>query len=362
MHDGITLFVDTDELLRKKWSKLPSAEAAFRCEAKEQVSRLGRRPLSGDVSVELGIYAPDQGQQPHIPGVVKAYIDALQGVAYHSDRQIGHLVAHRRALDHPLLRAAMPEAPSNGERRYASVFVEVMPLAYYTQLFDRAFRLTLWRGGARSPWMPTWSPRKEANLVKLRREQKSTGPDAALTDVVRALEEEKLRDGFLADIDRPGPLPKATKAMHRVLPLPRLHWLLRRAHGGVIFLPLRGEEPGTSASWREAVDTSLRQFRAKRRGLPFDGFVALDVAVRGESRQGKDLDNLVHGFLIPFEEQLCSRRGTVVGYRAYAAAGKPRGVQVRVLDDARLLELSATLSETRTKPTLEERLRRLTGQ
>lgn len=66
MHDAITLLVDTDELLRKKWSKLPSAEAAFRCEAKEQLANLGRSPLDGDVSVELDIYAPDQGQQPHI--------------------------------------------------------------------------------------------------------------------------------------------------------------------------------------------------------------------------------------------------------------------------------------------------------
>ena len=75
----------------------------------------------------------------------------------------------------------------------------------------------------------------------------------------------------------------------------------------------------------------------------------------GESLSGKDLDNLVHGFLIPFEEKLCVARGTVASYRAYEAVGEPHGIQVRVLDESRLLTLEICLARARS-PTAAERL------
>lgn len=77
--------------------------------------------------------------------------------------------------------------------------------------------------------------------------------------------------------------------------------------------------------------------------------------MRGQSADGKDLDNLVHGFLVPFEEQLCIARGTLASYRVYEAVGEPPGVQIRVLDDSRLLTLEIAMARART-PTRSERL------
>lgn len=145
-----------------------------------------------------------------------------------------------------------------------------------------------------------------------------------------------------------------TFKVHRLLPLPQLHWRLRQRHGALMLLPLRGKGPGTNDVWKCAVRQTLDAFR-ERPGLPFKGFVALDVAVRGESLSGKDLDNLVHGFLIPFEEKLCVARGTVASYRAYEAVGEPHGIQVRVLDESRLLTLEICLARARS-PTAAERL------
>jgi len=67
--ETLTIFVDSDQLLRKKWRGLAKAEAGFREEAQAQVG--GRGPLSGEVSVALTVHAPDEAQQPHIPGVAK---------------------------------------------------------------------------------------------------------------------------------------------------------------------------------------------------------------------------------------------------------------------------------------------------
>lgn len=83
----------------------------------------------------------------------------------------------------------------------------------------------------------------------------------------------------------------------------------------MFLLKLRGEGQSTGEAWKREVASALAEFRRIRRGWPFTGFVALDVAVRGQSVDGKDLDNLVHGFLVPFEEQLCVARGTVASYR-----------------------------------------------
>lgn len=109
----------------------------------------------------------------------------------------------------------------------------------------------------------------------------------------------------------------------------------------------------SDAGLHEELATVFAQTRA---GLPFRGFVALDIAVRGESLEGKDLDNLAHSILIPLEETLCVRRGTVLGYRVYTAAGQPEGVQVRIIDHSRLLDLNATLHEIELNPPLMDRL------
>jgi hypothetical protein len=101
---------------------------------------------------------------------------------------------------------------------------------------------------------------------------------------------------------------------------------------------------------------AIDQFAASRPGLPFEGFLALDIAVRGDSVHGKDLDNLAHLLLVPIEEKLCVKRGTVVGYRAYSAHGQPEGIQLRIIDNSRLIDLDVSLSETDLNPPLLLRL------
>jgi Holliday junction resolvase RusA-like endonuclease len=344
---GIELVLDSDDLLRKNGSGFAAAQQAFREAAAEQMRMLGQSPFDGsvEIAVQLDLHAPHRDNQPHIPRVVKAYLDALGGVAYEDDRQVSCLVVHRRAGDHPMLSGA----PTNmaGQRR-ASIYAGVLPVARYAELYDRAYR-SMWRDRRRSPWWPEWSFGEETQLRRLRHELKASGvaPNPHLVELVRSMEEQRLRSGFLADIDRPGPLPSVVNALHRILPIPRLHQYLRKRHGAVMLLPPRGQGPGTSEEWKTEVGQILRDFRRERSGLPFKGFVALDVAVRGTSRDGKDLDNLVHGFLVPFEEELCAARGTVASYRVYEAAGEPHGVQVRVLDDGRLLMLENCLARAR---------------
>jgi hypothetical protein len=349
---GIEIVLESDELLRKKWRGLPAAQEAFRREAVTQMQTLDRRPFHADVqvAVQLDLHHPHADNQPHIPGVVKAYLDALEGVAYTDDRQVSSLTVHRRGADHPMMSGA------RRDHGRASIFASVLPVERYTELYDRAVR-TMFSDRARSPWWPQWSIRDEVELVELRRQAKTArgGPDLGLTRHLRLLEETRLRAGVLADIDRPGPPPKVVSAIHRVLPLPKFHWAMRRRHPATLLLGLRGSGPGTSHLWNDEVRGKLEDFRATRAGWPFGGFVALDVAVRGRSTDGKDLDNLVHGFLIPFEELLCAARGTVASYRAYEAVGEPEGVQVRVLDDLRLLELEMRMAEARS-PTRAERL------
>jgi hypothetical protein len=352
LDDGeIHIFVDSDAVPRKGWKGHAKAQREFRAEAARKVARFGRGPLDGPVSVELDLWVPEVGQQPQIPGAIKAYLDALEGIAYRGDRQVAHLVVQRHALDHPLLHPGYePDDPRTG----ASVSVRVIPLERYTAAYDRAFQLTFWRGRDSSPWFPKWSIRDESRLVQARWRQKALGKrsDPGLDELVRSLEEERFCDGTLADLDRPGPLPSATRGMR----LDRFHWRLRQRHGAAFLFDLRGQEPGTGAAWKAAVEEKFRMFAQHHPGVPFNGWVALDVAVRGTSLHGKDLDNLANSVLVPFEQGFCERRGTVVAYRIYEAAGHPPGVQVRVLDSGRILELQIKLSEARGELTLAERL------
>jgi hypothetical protein len=132
---------------------------------------------------------------------------------------------------------------------------------------------------------------------------------------------------------------------------------VRRRGGAAFWISLPGGHKGSSGSWKQELADALDAFQAREVGLPLRGFVALDIAVRGASLEGKDLDNLAHGILVRFEEALCVRRGTVSCYRVYTAPGQPDGVQVRVLSATRLLGLNIILENLRGKPTLEERVR-----
>jgi hypothetical protein len=80
---------------------------------------------------------------------------------------------------------------------------------------------------------------------------------------------------------------------------------------------------------------------------PLRSWVALDIAVRGETIDGMDLDNLARLIITRFEKAYCVRPGTVASYRAYQAVGSPEGVQVRVMSDTRMLDMEIALGETR---------------
>lgn len=238
----------------------------------------------------------------------------------------------------------------------AAVSIDVESLESYTDRYDRAIRSSLWRRGS-TPWRREWRVRDETELINERRRARQR-PVGGSGDLLRFLEEQKLRDGFFADLDRPGPLPKATMAIHRVVPLPSLHHFLRVRSGSMVILPLMGQGKGSSSRWEKTRDEAIHEFAATRAGLPFEGFVALDIAVRGESVQGKDLDTLAHRLLVPIEEKLCVKRGTVTGYRVYTAPGHPEGIQLRIIDSTRLRGLEIALSEADLNPSRLDRLER----
>ena len=358
---SLTLFIDSDQLLRKPNSTAQRRRFAgeldrFQAAAREQAGALGFVALTGPVSVSLDVHAPERGQVPLLPPVIKAHLDALNGIAYVDDRQVEHLVVRQDAHAHPLMDGA---APLDGAPRGAAVFIEVEPVEDYTARFDRAFKRT-WARRGHTPWRRGWTVGRDAELQRLRSELQNAhdGDRESSRRLLRRLEEDRFRDGTLVDIDRPGPLPPVVRALHRVVPGHRLHGHLRRRAGATFLVPLRGQEDGSSARWASELDAALSRVRATQPAVPLDGFVALDIAVRGASLQGKDLDNLAHSILGPLETALCVRRGTVLSYRVYTAVGEPEGVQVRVLDHARMLELEALLREMQTREPTEERLRR----
>jgi hypothetical protein len=350
-------FNESERLLRKgaNASARRRLEEAFRKAAEEGASLVGFECLKGPVSVFLHVHAPRSGQVPQLPPVAKAYLDALEGIAYENDRQVEHLVVFQDALRHPLMSEDGEVADGGDEEdSRAAVFIEVEPIEDYTARYDSAYRSTLYRRGP-TPWRQQFGVADWKKLHELRWQHKRS-PQAANVELLRQLEEQALRDGFLADIDRPGSLPEVTQRIHRFLPLPKLHQFLRGRSGAMLLLPLRGQKRGSGREWDAILNKALENYAQTRAGLPFLGFVALDIAVRGESLEGKDLDNLAHSILIPLEEKLCVRRGTALGYRVYTAVDEPKGVQVRVIDHSRLLDLKATLHEIELNPPLMDRL------
>jgi Holliday junction resolvase RusA-like endonuclease len=352
----VIVLVEPEELLRKpkgpkRVARFPAQLEAFRDEARLQMAELGRSrfPQPAPVSVQLEIHVPDGGQQPLMPGVVKAYLDALEGIAYDDDRQIEHLVVHRRGVDHPMMDGFEPKVTSPK----GQVYIDVMPLVAYTRLYDRAFRRLIFRGETNSPFRNQWGPKNEIELAKLNAERTSNsdGPTAEATrDLIASYEEERVTAGAFADIDRPGPLSDGMRRAFRLLPAHPLHSVLRGISGSRFLLPLPGQGKGTGSVWKDEVDRRLERHREHRlmARSRLRGWVALDIAVRGASPDGKDLDNLAREIITRFEAAYCVRPGTVASYRAYRAVGTPEGVQVRIMSDVRMLGLEIALGETRS--------------
>lgn len=357
MNERFILFHESDRLLRKGGNRRHAAalESAFRNAATETASLHDFPCLEGPVSVSLSVHGLQAGGNPELPPVVKAYLDALEEIVYADDRQIEHLVVDQAPWQHPW----MPNAASFADDAdRASVFIEVERLEHYTARYDRAFRDSWWRRS--SPWRGDWKAKDEARLIKERR--RFGVSTEAPRGLIHHLEEHKLRAGFLADLDRPGPPAQGTKAIHDLIPLRKLHHFLRGRSGSMLILDLKPPTKGTSAAWERSRDDALDRFAATRAGLPFEGFVALDIAVRGEAIRGKDLDNLVHLLLPSIEDKLCVRRGTVLGYRAYAAHGGPKGIQLRIIDNTRLRELDIALMDVELNPSRLARLERWANQ
>lgn len=343
----IEVFYESDHLLRKDSPRFPVQEAAFRQEAREFVVQvLDREPFDCGVAVHVHITAPEsRQQQPMMPRVVKAHLDALEGIAYHDDRQVEHLLVYRHGLDHPWLSGLEPRDDPRG----ASVFISVRPVTTYTRLYDTAFRRTIYK--RESPWWRDRTFEDDRRWGRLRGQRIGmalTGQDTTAIDRAVAVEDEhRLTDTPLADLDRPGPLSDDMRRAQKVVPTHRMIGRVRRWYGSTFHLPLRGQGTGTSDDWNQTVRDELerhsrRQLMARRR---LESFVALDIAVRGTSVDGKDLDNLAHSILVPFEERFCVRQGTVRCYRAYSAVGGPEGVQVRIMGETRMMDLEIALSE-----------------
>lgn len=353
----IIILVEPKELLRKPKNSKQSAEfsireEAFKDQARGQVAELGSSKFGSPtpLCVQLEIHVPEGGQQPLMPGVVKAYLDALEGIAYDDDRQIEHLVVHRRGLDHPMMDGYDAESSDgNGQ-----IYIEIKPLEAYTRLYDRTFRRLIFRGGARSPFRNEWGVGDEAELLKLKAERSAMldGPGAQATDdLIASQEEKRLTSGAFADIDRPGPLSDDMRRAFRVFPAYTVHSALRSVTGSRLLLPQRGAGEGTSSAWESDVARRLEQHRRHRlmTRAPLRSWLALDIAVRGETIDGMDLDNLARLVVTRFEKAYCVRPGTVASYRAYQAVGAPAGVQVRIMSDMQMLSLEIALGETRSQ-------------
>lgn len=200
----------SERLLHKKPSRAQrkanaAIEADFKRAAKEDAALFDFECLHGPVSVFLHIHEPAAGDSPLIPPVAKAYIDALQGIVYEDDRQVEHLLVRHDAHRHPMLKGG--PAGDQFEGGGAGVFIDVEPVEDYAVRYDHAFNRGLWRRGP-TPFRATWGPKKEKELREMRWRRKS-GADVN-EELLRIYEEEKLRDGFLANIDRPEPLPEVT--------------------------------------------------------------------------------------------------------------------------------------------------------
>jgi Holliday junction resolvase RusA-like endonuclease len=346
----ITIVVEPDKLLRRG-AQSRSRREAFKEEARKDVELFGRKKFDDPcpVAVALDIHVPEgRRQQPQMSDVVKAYLDALEGIAYDDDRQIEHLVVHRRGTDHPMLSSLEPR----DESRNGVVMLVIQPLEAYTKLYDRTFRRTIFRRGGHSPFHSAWHARDEMALAKVKVERRlirdvhDAGPTEA---VIASYEEQRLTGSPLADVDRPGPLSTDMQRAFRVFPAHRVHSALRGVHGSRFMLPLRGDGAGSNSIWDEEVDRVLEGHRRHRlmTRAPLRTFVALDIAVRGKSVHGKDLDNLARLIIPRFENAFCVQRGTVACYRAYQAIGSPSGIQVRILSDVRMLGLEIALGDTR---------------
>lgn len=396
----------TSELLLRKAERsnrqtrtMADLREVLRGQVREQMR--GRRPFRRPVSVEIDLHATGMAQPPASPPSVKAYLDLLgkrgePPLVYADDECVHHLRVRRHASDHPIARAEpedwihmdrprLPWGPDQG----VEVAITVRPLRTYIADYDRLFRRReqifgedlrrhRWdddddRVGA-GFWKEDWDDlHDDDRLRELRSEDADDranrglyapgglydgwahGQEMRMSERRRRVREIKvLLDKLILDqrprkLDPPGPVSEidvlSWAAVPELLAMTRAHPITT----GVFYLPLPPEASGELA-WRQTVRTVMTAHQRKVRILerPFDTPLSLDISVRGAGRGRRDLDNIAHDVLIPFEEVFCAdRRGTVVSYRAYLADSDEPGVRVMVLADHRSHDMEDAIKASR---------------
>jgi len=370
----LMLQVETPELLRVGANRVQRRrqeelldEARGQLRAAMQKQR--RRAFRGEVSVEMHIHIAGGGEPPSAPKSVKRYLDALTGIAYADDRQLGHLLVRRFAPDR--------HRASHKPDRSASVQIVITPLRLYIADYDRVFarRDGLKRDGDVDHEVVAFFEDDDPqnfgddeldDLLEERREDtRHEGvysldhPELAST--MRTLRERRI--GALESKlilrarpdrdDRPGPdLAARDNELFEAAGMPALEPWTRYELPGTMWLPpllLHSRQPG-ELSWRERAREQLEAHRARWRILPdaFDQPLALDIAIHGAQATTHDIDNVAHTVLQAFEELYCAdRRGTVVAYRVYRQASAEAGVRVHLMTDRRLWQLDAAIDEAR---------------
>jgi Holliday junction resolvase RusA-like endonuclease len=338
-----------------------------------------RRAFRGEVSVEMHIDAPGDDEAPSAPKSVKRYLDALTGIAYADDRQVGHLLVWRSAHDHPYARRSADNQTHAIHKpdKAPSVHMVITPLRLYVADYDRVF--------ARHGDLTQESDfDREAiaffedddshhfghdELDDLRAERRDDARneglyslyDPELATIMRRHRERRI--GELENklilrarpdrYDRPGPdLAARDNELLEAVGITALDPWTRYELPGTMWLPpllLHSRQVG-EPRWSELAREQLEAHRARWQILPaaFDQPLALDIAIHGAQTTTHDIDNVAHTVLQAFEELYCAdRRGTVVAYRVYRQASEEVGVRVHLMTDRRLGQLYAAIDEAR---------------
>lgn len=348
-----------------------------------------RRRFRSPVAMRVHLYATAMDQPPSTPPSVKAYVDLLQKDVYDDDRDVQLLHVIRDAADNPMLTGEdkswvwdpelprWPIGPDNGVR----VSITVHPLRLYTAAYDAIWHRRdevfggRWsratdRDGASFFSSPTdddaMAGRQIDDLLEEQREDEAGvglvfGPggfydrDERSREVrsdLRRMRDEQIRAyrNHLALAQRPGPGDRPGPPPFSWLDVPEhFEWMRERGISvpGVLHLPLPSEIPNPSR-YGDHVRGLLEEHAARFRSFtPFTVPLALDIAVRRPAKAEKDLDNLAHTLMGPYERTLCAAgNGTIASYRVYTASGPP-GVRVLVMPDARLHALDQAMDTAR---------------
>jgi Holliday junction resolvase RusA-like endonuclease len=384
---SVRLKIETPELLRTVDNRAQSGRQQrllddARSQVKTSMRTAKRRAFRGEVSVDLDIFVRNMPDPPSAPKSVKRYLDALQGLVYRDDRQVGHLVVRRFASDHPSRRGA--EAAGVGRLvpeqsgKPCVVYVNALPLRLYVADFDRVFTRNrdarpLGDHRRASAFLdedePDDSFRSDLyDLYEERREEEAGKGFAdsdvpGLADTMRRLRDQQIQEAESTLVlrqrpgphDRPGPdLAAATRelferaGMEPYTPLPPFEG------PGTIWLPplLTSARKTSEPSWADLARGHLEAHRAKWRILPdvFDRPLALDMAIHGAHATTHDIDNVGHTVLKAFEELYCGdHRGTVTSYRVYRQASDRAGIRVHLMTDDKLRQLDAAIEEGRDR-------------